>query len=124
MPIRWQCPIAIATRTYTAKSDVYSMGVLLWEIYSGGATPYAELAAGEIMAAVRAGHRLARPTASTEEGVVALIRACTQMDVPRRPAMAEVLQRIQTMLSGDVPLNISVLHRLVADRDAEEESYL
>lgn len=76
-PIRWQCPTAVTTRVYTAKSDVYSFGVLLWEIYSGSATRFAGLAAGEVVRAVQAGERLHNPSACSPHEIMTLIRACS-----------------------------------------------
>ena len=90
VPLRWQCPEAVATRVYTAKSDVYSFGVLLYEIYSGGATPFGQLRAMEVLRAVKAGEVLSRPRADTPEDVVGLMRQCTRLDVGSRPSMATV----------------------------------
>lgn len=90
MPIRWQCPTAVTTRVYTAKSDTYSFGVLLFEIYSGGLTPYANLATTEIVSAVQAGERLARPGPDTPEDIIHLMRACTTLETAVRPSMASV----------------------------------
>ena len=94
VPIRWQCPEAVTTRVYTTKSDVYSYGVLLYEIFSGGATPHATVSTDQVLRAVQAGQRLPRPRADTTEDVVTLIRDCTQMDVARRPSMAHVHRRL------------------------------
>lgn len=81
----------MTSRMYTSKADVYSFGVLLFEIFSNGSTPYADLAVAEIVPMVaHAGHRLGRPSPATSEGIVDLIRNCTQMNVARRPAMAAV----------------------------------
>lgn len=103
VPLRWQCPVASATRVFISKSDVYSFGVTLWEIFSGGSTPYAELAATEVTAAVRAGHLLKRPSASTRDEVLALIRDCTRMpDISQRPAMDIVAARLQQLQGGAI----------------------
>ena len=95
VPIRWQCPLAVATRVYTAKSDVYSFGVLLFEIYSGGATPYAGLPVGELLQAVRAGERLKRPRPDTPADVLELMRQCTQLAPAARPSMATIHARLR-----------------------------
>lgn len=94
MPLRWQCPQAVATRTYTAKSDVFSFGVTLWEIYAEGALPYAEMTSEAAFRAVTAGHRLPRPSADAPEVIVGLIRDCMGGQVQRRPPMAETNHRL------------------------------
>jgi serine/threonine protein kinase len=96
VPIRWQCPEAVKTRVYTTKSDVYSYGVLLYEIFSGGATPFASLSTGEVMRAVTAGQRLARPRRDTPEDIVELLRDCTQLKVAQRPSIGVALERLST----------------------------
>ena len=78
------------TRVYTTKSDVYSFGVLLYEIYSGGATPFGRLLTSEVLQAVKAGERLARPRPDTPEDIIALMRQCTAVDVALRPSMSSV----------------------------------
>jgi serine/threonine protein kinase len=81
---------------FTTKSDVYSYGVLLYEIFSGGATPFASLSTGEVMRAVTAGQRLARPRRDTPEDIVELLRDCTQLKVAQRPSNCVALERLST----------------------------
>lgn len=90
IPVRWQCPIAMKTRTYTLKSDVYSFGVFLYEIFSCGGTPFAELAASEVLMTVASGHRLGVPSQTTPKEIVDLMRRCTQLSVDQRPSMLMV----------------------------------
>lgn len=42
-PVRWSAPESLKDRIYTFKSDVWSLGVLIWEIFSHGKTPYKEI---------------------------------------------------------------------------------
>lgn len=88
---------------YTAKSDVYSFGILLWELFSGGATPFGDMTATDAFRAVSAGHRLPRPRASSQDGIVQLIRDTTASDVQSRPTMHTVHQILQTMLKRSTP---------------------
>lgn len=52
-----QAPESVTERIYTSRSDVWSFGVLMWEIYSFARAPYAEYTAMEAVAAVAAGYR-------------------------------------------------------------------
>jgi ephrin-A len=85
--------MAVRSRTFTSKSDVYSFGVVVWEIFAGGATPYGDLQVQEVSAAVLSGsRRLPRPSPVTPDGVVQLIRRCTELNVGQRPSMAAVCE--------------------------------
>ncbi len=53
----FQAPESINDRIYTSLSDVWSFGVLMWEVYSFAKAPYAEYTAMEAVAAVAAGYR-------------------------------------------------------------------
>lgn len=40
VPLRWLPPESIVYRKFTVESDMWSFGVLLWEIFSGGQVPW------------------------------------------------------------------------------------
>uniref|UniRef100_A0AC34Q6T7 Tyrosine-protein kinase n=1 Tax=Panagrolaimus sp. JU765 TaxID=591449 RepID=A0AC34Q6T7_9BILA len=61
LPIRWLSPETMTNATYTTKSDVFSFGVLLWEIYSGGKEPYGGMTLAEVNVQVKGGYRMAPP---------------------------------------------------------------
>ena len=43
LPVRWMAPEVLTMRQVTNKSDIWSFGVLMWEIFSLGAVPYPEI---------------------------------------------------------------------------------
>ena len=49
LPVRWMAPEALKEATFTNKTDVWSYGVLLWEIYSFGRVPYPRIPLGDVV---------------------------------------------------------------------------
>ena len=59
--MRWTPPEAIHFRKFSEKSDVWSFGVLLWEVMSFGAQPYADWGNQQVLREVDKGYRLPCP---------------------------------------------------------------
>jgi serine/threonine protein kinase len=52
---------SVFDRVYTTSSDVWSFGVLCWEVFTFGEEPYPDMEIEETVMAVLHGHRLSRP---------------------------------------------------------------
>ena len=61
LPVRWSPPEALLHGRYTSFSDVWSFGVVLWELFSMGLRPYAELSNLEVIQFVQKGKRMDCP---------------------------------------------------------------
>ncbi|XP_035392294.1 ephrin type-A receptor 4b [Electrophorus electricus] len=61
IPIRWTAPEAIAYRKFTSASDVWSYGIVMWEVMSYGERPYWEMSNQDVIKAIDEGYRLPAP---------------------------------------------------------------
>ncbi|XP_041120607.1 ephrin type-A receptor 3-like [Polyodon spathula] len=61
IPIRWTSPEAIAYRKFTSASDVWSYGIVMWEVISYGERPYWEMSNQDVIKAIDEGYRLPAP---------------------------------------------------------------
>lgn len=61
IPVRWTAPEAIAFRKFTSASDVWSYGVVMWEVVSYGERPYWNWSNQDVIRAVDRGYRLPPP---------------------------------------------------------------
>merc|ERR1712216_590396 len=67
IPVRWTAPEALKSQKYTHASDMWSYGVVLWEIYTNAETPYADMTNEEVYLEVSNGYRLSRPDKCPDE---------------------------------------------------------
>eukprot|EP00727_Mastigamoeba_balamuthi_P012476 m51a1_g7851 putative ephrin type-b receptor 1 isoform x2 (1609) ;mRNA; f:228914-233740 len=98
-PVRWSAPESLARGEYTAASDVWSFGVVLWELYSNGAKPYEGLANADVLAALAAGRRL-EPPPGMPAALAALMRECFREDPALRPTFACICARLGAFIAG------------------------
>jgi serine/threonine protein kinase len=88
------------TRRYTSKSDVYSLGIVLWEIFTYGRVPHAEIPTSAIIATVISGAQLRRPFASTPDEAYNLMLRCTSLQIAERPTTTDVRRTLEGLAQG------------------------
>ncbi|XP_075992828.1 uncharacterized protein LOC142987732 [Anticarsia gemmatalis] len=119
LPVRWMAPESLALGVFSPASDVWSFGVLLYEIVTFGSLPFQGLSNAEVLARVKAGHTLDLPQGLKPQ-LAGLIKSCWSLDYKARPGAAEVaafLAEWPRLLAPclDVPLDALALD---PDRDA------
>ncbi|XP_027518081.1 vascular endothelial growth factor receptor kdr-like isoform X2 [Corapipo altera] len=116
LPLKWMAPEAIFDKIYTTQSDVWSFGVLLWEIFSLGASPYPGVQIDEdFCRRLKEGTRMRSPEYSTPE-VYQTMLDCWHGDPTERPTFTELVERLGDLLQASVqqdgkdyiPLNITL----------------
>ncbi|VDK74254.1 unnamed protein product [Litomosoides sigmodontis] len=94
LPIRWLAPETIKSAIYTTKSDVFSYGVLLWEVFTNGAEPYCGMTVAEVIINVKEGYRIPSPDAMPRR-LQALQRNCFQTEPSKRWSMTQIRQKVE-----------------------------
>ncbi|XP_063619713.1 tyrosine kinase receptor Cad96Ca-like isoform X2 [Cydia splendana] len=97
LPIRWMAPESLYDDIFSVKSDIWSFGVLLWEIVTLGSTPYPGLSAGDVMRKVREGHRLEKPEHCRRE-LYNIMYYCWEAEASSRPDFKEVVSMLERLL--------------------------
>ncbi|XP_071280611.1 angiopoietin-1 receptor isoform X2 [Agelaius tricolor] len=97
LPVRWMAIESLNYSVYTTNSDVWSYGVLLWEIVSLGGTPYCGMTCAELYEKLPQGYRLEKPLNCDDE-VYDLMRQCWKEKPYERPSFAQILVSLNRML--------------------------
>ncbi|CAH1794786.1 unnamed protein product [Owenia fusiformis] len=102
LPVRWMSPESLRDGKYSSKSDVWSFGVLMWEVHTRGGMPYADVESYAIKAFVTSGQRLERPPLTPDE-VYRIMWFCWYDDPHRRPDFSDLVEIMTNILSEDRP---------------------
>ncbi|KAM8873658.1 mast/stem cell growth factor receptor kita isoform 2-T2 [Spinachia spinachia] len=110
LPVKWMSPESIFECVYTFESDVWSYGILLWEIFSLGSSPYPGMPVdAKFYKLIKEGYRMDAPEFAPEE-MYQVMRSCWEADPFNRPPFRKVVERIEQQLTDatkHIYLNIS-----------------
>uniref|UniRef100_A0A8C5EIC0 receptor protein-tyrosine kinase n=1 Tax=Gouania willdenowi TaxID=441366 RepID=A0A8C5EIC0_GOUWI len=100
LPLKWMAPETIFDRVYTTQSDVWSFGVLLWEIFSLGASPYPGVCIDETFCRrLKEGTRMRPPEYATTE-IYQTMLDCWLDRPTDRPTFAELVEHLGDLLQA------------------------
>jgi serine/threonine protein kinase len=123
-PVKWGAPEVLEYGKFTLKSDVWSFGVLLWELWSFGRIPYTQYSNSETVEKVLAGYRLPSPVGCPVE-IYRLMMACWSKNQAERPSFKQICEALPEKVSRithDSTYALSPIQRKTND-NAIDESY-
>ncbi|XP_054837014.1 insulin receptor-like isoform X1 [Eublepharis macularius] len=94
LPVRWMAPESLKDGVFTSYSDVWSFGVVLWEISSLAEQPYQGLSNEQVLKFVMDGGCLERPE-NCAERLHSLMQMCWQYNPKMRPSFVEIIEMLK-----------------------------
>ncbi|XP_056617764.1 high affinity nerve growth factor receptor [Triplophysa dalaica] len=107
LPIRWMPPESIMYRKFTTESDIWSFGVVLWEIFTCGKQPWYQLSNSEAIECITQGRELERPRTCPKE-VHLLMQGCWQREPQQRLVIKDIYNRLVTLVKNP-PVYLDIL---------------
>uniref|UniRef100_A0A914C2M5 Protein kinase domain-containing protein n=1 Tax=Acrobeloides nanus TaxID=290746 RepID=A0A914C2M5_9BILA len=97
LPIKWMAIESLQKGEFSSKTDVWSFGVLLFEIFSIGETPYKNVENMKMLLHLIDGKRLEKPDLCSEQ-LYDLMRACWNADPTNRPSFEEIRGKLSNLI--------------------------
>ncbi|XP_006883284.1 PREDICTED: leukocyte tyrosine kinase receptor [Elephantulus edwardii] len=123
LPVKWMPPEAFLEGIFTSKTDSWSFGVLLWEIFSLGYMPYPGRTNQEVLDFVVGGGRM-DPPRGCPGPVYRIMTQCWQHQPELRPSFASILDHLQYCTQDPDVLNSPLPEELGPTMEEEGTSGL
>ncbi len=97
LPVKWMAIESLRDRVFSTQSDVWSFGVVLWEMFSLGKTPYPGIEACDLFDKIITGYRMSRPDICPKV-VYDIMIATWDSDPNKRPGFVELMDQLGDLL--------------------------
>ncbi|XP_078379543.1 uncharacterized protein LOC144662575 [Oculina patagonica] len=102
IPVKWMAPEALYNSEYSTKSDVWSFGILLWELSTMGGNPYPGINNKELYNLLKTGYRMEKPDTCSDK-LYRLVLDCWKDEPGERPTFESVTRSLEQMMQEDTP---------------------
>ncbi|XP_077054260.1 macrophage-stimulating protein receptor isoform X2 [Siphateles boraxobius] len=112
LPVKWMALESLQTQKFTTKSDVWSYGVLMWEMMTRGASPYPDVDPYDITSYLMQGRRLPQPQYCFDS-MWSILMQCWHPEPEKRPGFPTLVQAIQEIhsdLEGEHYINLQITY--------------
>ena len=114
LAIKWTAPEVLLYNYYTVKSDVWSFGVLIYELITRGRLPYPGMTNPQVVQAVKTGYRMPAPKVCPKQ-LYEVMKECWKEDAASRPTFDKLQGRLK---------KISTENHLELSPDQVKESFI
>jgi serine/threonine protein kinase len=108
--VKWMAPEALSDRMFTSAGDVWSFGIVMWEIGTMGVVPYPTHQNFEMIELLESGYRMPNPPGCSKE-YYQVMKDCWEKVPIKRPKFSECMQRLALMSGFDA----AKLRELIGD---------
>ncbi|KFW67310.1 Tyrosine-protein kinase STYK1, partial [Pygoscelis adeliae] len=97
VPVKWQAPEKLLKKPPTIKADIWSFGILLYEMITLGAPPYPEVPPSDILSHLQRRNIMKQPS-SCRQAMYSIMKSCWQWNATNRPSPADLIWSLQTAI--------------------------
>ncbi|XP_022081092.1 hepatocyte growth factor receptor-like isoform X2 [Acanthaster planci] len=98
LPVKWMAPESLGRRVYNTQTDVWSYGVLVWEIFSGGRKPYPNVANADVYDFLSQGHRM-NPPKFCPKKISEIMRRCWREKPKTRCSFQQIVRELEDLVA-------------------------
>ncbi|KAJ0173969.1 hypothetical protein K1T71_010115 [Dendrolimus kikuchii] len=98
LPVKWMALESLTRKIYTTQSDVWSFGIVIWEVVTVGGSPYPQVPVSRLVRLLTAGYRMPQPVNCSKE-LYELMSSCWRAHPRDRPTFSELHQRLDDLLN-------------------------
>uniref|UniRef100_A0A0K0FNZ7 Tyrosine-protein kinase receptor torso (inferred by orthology to a D. melanogaster protein) n=1 Tax=Strongyloides venezuelensis TaxID=75913 RepID=A0A0K0FNZ7_STRVS len=107
LPIKWLSPESLKYTIFMFKSDIWSFGMVVYEMYSFGEVPFDEIEPTELLDHITKGNRPQRPEFASEE-IYNIMHRCWKENPEDRPTFDELMSEFMVLLENTTDTDLYV----------------